>query len=126
MNPLHPLETQLRCWTPRAPTPRVERRLFAPRGPRVWPRLATALAPLMAGGLIVLTGWRRFEAAVPGDQPRQAMLVAACLSNQSFAPYLAGNPQSVANRWDSFEWTNRGDSRSSIRFFTPVKTSDLQ
>lgn len=123
---MNPWETSLRCWTPRGPGRRVERRLFGRRQPSALPRLATALIPAIGCLLLTLAGLPQLDSAPLGSKHRQAALIATCLSNQSFAPYLAGNPQSAANRWDSFEWTNRGDSRSSMLRFTPVKPFDLQ
>jgi len=52
--------------------------------------------------------------ALPGSPP----LVAMILSNQSFAAYLPGSFQREQNRWDTFEWTNHGQSGSSVAPFS--------
>ena len=57
---------------------------------------------------------------------QSAALVAMGLSNQNYAAYLPGTYQPTANRVDTFEWTNRGYSNSSMDSFTPRKATDLQ
>lgn len=57
---------------------------------------------------------------LPGDQP----LLAVVLSNQSYASYLPGSFQREQNRWDTFEWTNRGQSRSSVAPFAPIRAEN--
>jgi hypothetical protein len=49
---------------------------------------------------------------------QRAAVVAMGLSNQSYAAYLPGAYQPTANRVDTFEWTNRGYSNSSMDSFT--------
>lgn len=124
---MNPLEAQLVSWTPRRPAPRIERRLFGHAPFRfTLPKLVTVFAPTAACLVLTLAGLKQYGRPVlPTDEP-QAALVAMSLSNQSFAPYLAGNVQTTANRWDTFEWTNRGFSQSSMRSFTPAKAIDLQ
>lgn len=56
----------------------------------------------------------------------RAAVVAMGLSNQNFAAYLPGTFQPTANRLDTFEWTNRGYSKSSMDSLTPPKATDLQ
>ncbi len=120
-------EAQLRSWTPRGPSPKLERRLFE-RGPRrsALPKLVTVFAPVTVCLLLTLAGLKQFEGPVLASEDSRAAMVALSLSNQSFAPYLPGNIQSAANRWDTFEWTNRGYSQSSVRSFTPVSATDLE
>lgn len=123
------LEAQLRSWTPRGPARKIERRLFrrTPAARRGWPRLATALAPSLACLLVTLLGLRPEGRTLLVSENPQAAVIAMSLSNQSFAPYLAGNVQSAANRLAAtFEWTNGGCSQSSMRSFAPLRTTDLQ
>jgi hypothetical protein len=127
MNKMTPLEAQLRSWTPRGPSPILEHRLFGP-AQNHYPvqRWLTVLAPTAACLLLTVALLRQpGPALAPGDES-QAALVALGLSNQSYAAYLPGSFQPTANRLDTFEWTNRGCSTSSMRSFTPPKATDLQ
>ena len=127
MKEMNPSEELLRSWTPRRPSPKLERRLFRPPVHRfVLPKLASVLVPTAACLLVTLTGLKQFGPPLLAHEEPQAALVALSLSNQHFAPYLPGNGQSTANRVDTFEWTNRGGSQSSVRSFTPAKATDLQ
>ncbi len=129
MKELNPLEVQLRSWTPRRPSLKTERQLFGrPRlRPRfTLPRLVSVFAPTAVCLLLTLAGLKHHGPAVLlADQPQTA-LIALSLSNQSYAAYLPGNCQSSANRLDTFEWTNRGSTQSSMRSITPPKATDLQ
>jgi hypothetical protein len=90
------------------------------------PRLVTVFAPTAACLLLTLAGLKQYgQPILPASGP-QAAMIAMSLSNQSYAPFLPGNCQSTANRLDTFEWTNRGASQSSVRSFTPTKATDLQ
>lgn len=124
---MNPLEEQLRSWTPRRPSPKLEQRLF---GRTPWcftlPKLVSVFAPTVACLLLTLAGLKQFGTPILVTADPQTSLLAMSLSNQQFAPYLPGNGQSVANRLDTFEWTNGGASRSSVRSFTPAKAIDLQ
>jgi hypothetical protein len=60
------------------------------------------------------------------DGGTQAAMVAMGLSNQNFAAYLPGTFQPIANRLDTFEWTNGGNSKSSMGSLTPPMATDLQ
>lgn len=123
---MNPLETQLRFWTPRRPSPRVERRLFGTRRLSfTLPKLATVFAPTVACLMVTLAGWKQSGQVILPTSGATTEMIAISLSNQSYAPYLPGNSQSVANRLATFEWTNRGYSQSSVRSFTPTKGSDL-
>jgi hypothetical protein len=55
---------------------------------------------------------------LPQASDSSGLLAAAVLSNQSAAAYIPGAFQPEQNRvpYGSFEWTNRGLSRSSIDF----------
>jgi hypothetical protein len=127
MKEINPLEAQLRSWTPRRPSPKIERRLFRWDQPFHFPvpKLVTVLAPAAACLLLTLAGWRQFDPPLLAAGSEHQAMAALSLSNQSFAPYLPGNGQSAANRLDTFEWTNRGCSQSSVRSFTPTKATDL-
>ena len=127
MKEMNPLETQLRSWTLRRPSPGLERRLFGskPR-PSSLPRLITVLTPAAACVLLTVSMMKQsvHELLPNGDQ--RAAMVAMGLSNQNYAAYLPGTYQPTANRVDTFEWTNRGYSNSSMDSFTSPKATDLQ
>lgn len=57
---------------------------------------------------------------------RSDALVAVILSNQSYAAYLPGSFQRTANRLDTFGWTNRGGSTSSMHSLSPGKANDQE
>ena len=123
MNEMSELETQLLGWTPRRPSRRLERRLFAaPPAPAEallpfrfrWLAPATALLALMC----VLFNQRygaNFPASV-GASPMVAMI----LSNQSAAAYLPGSVQADQNNLpaDAFRW-----ARSAYAAFGPASLS---
>lgn len=148
---MNELEAQLRSWTPRRPSPKLEagwrnaeRAINAPmrreqRSPYrrealrwtdwpglTWFRLARAVAPalaclLLSAAILMQPG---HGLIVPSaDQPA---MIAMAMSNQNFAPYLPGNFQSTANRLGTFRWTNEGVSPSSMRSLTPPEAIDLQ
>ncbi|MBE0545325.1 MAG: hypothetical protein IH623_28635 [Verrucomicrobia bacterium] len=58
------------------------------------------------------------------DLAARSNLVAVIMSNQSYAAYLPGSFQHVANRVDTFEWTNGGYSTSSMHSLSPGRTND--
>jgi hypothetical protein len=122
MNEMSSWEAQLRSWTPRRPRPEIKTRLFARPAPN-WrvPRLVQGLAPAAVCVLLTWASWERTQPVGSAGNHSHAAELALSLSNQSFAPYLPGNGQSVANRLDTFEWTNRGHSRSSVPSFPPPK-----
>lgn len=129
MNETNPMEAQLRSWTLRRPSGKIERQLFpeASRARRCkWPELISVGAPVLACGLLT---WATLQPPsvrlLPAEGPQTVML-ALSLSNQHFAPYFMGNGQSPANRLDTFEWTNGGYSQSSMRSLKPAKAIDLQ
>ena len=121
------LDNQLRSWTPRRPSARVERRLFGGRlaeaGPesRGTPRLAF-LVPATALMLIVC-GWlnQHYSTAMaPLDD--SGPLVAMILSNQSAAAYLPGSFDRQQNHLgNTFELTNDRSSPSSMPSFSAPK-----
>lgn len=120
------LGEQLRSWKPRRPSPKVEQRLFGARHFSITlPRLAGILTPTMACLMVTVSLWRQVGQPILHESEMQSAVMAMSLSNQSYAPYLATSFQPTANRLDTFEWTNRGYSKSSVTSFTPKKATDL-
>ena len=123
MNEMNPLEAQLRSWTPRPPSARLERRLFAgpvetrPMSPSWVHWFAPAMACLLFATLAVNNPR---DPLLPGGSP----MLAAIMSNQSYAAYLPGSFQRAQNRWDTFEWTNQGHSGSSVAPFSPGRAQN--
>lgn len=117
------LEEQLRSWKPRRPSPRVEQRLFGTRQHFHFtlPRLAGILTPTMACLMVTVSLWRQVGQPILNENESQTAVIAMSLSNQNYAPYLATSFQPTANRLDTFGWTNRGYSKSSVPSFTPKK-----
>lgn len=125
MNETKELETQLRSWKPRRPSPRLERRLFGRvAAPLCHPALLRVLVP--AAACLILTvamlNPPQHDRNVTINDP--AALMAASLSNQSFASYLPGSFQCEANRLDSFRWTNGGGISSLMHFVSPRRAND--
>ena len=124
---MNTLEAQLRSWTPRHPSPGLERRVLGSEPLHYsLSRLATVLAPTAACLLLTVSMLRQSAPDLLPNRAAQAAMVAMGLSNQNFAAYLPGSFQPTANRLDTFEWTNRGYSNSSMDSFTPPKATDLQ
>jgi hypothetical protein len=127
MKKMNMLETQLRSWTPRRPSSGLERRLFpAERVHLSISRLITVLTPAAACVLLTVSMMRQSAQELLSIGNQRAAVVAMGLSNQNYAAYLPGACQSTANRVDTFEWTNRGYSNSSMDSFTSPKATDLQ
>lgn len=126
MKKMNTLETQLRSWTPRHPSPGLERRLFGTERPH-FPisRWITVLTPTAACILLTVSMMRQSAEGLLPNGNNRAAIVAMGLSNQNFAAYLPGAFQPTANRVDTFEWTNRGYSNSSMDSFTSPKATDL-
>ena len=120
---MNTLEEQLRSWKPRSPSPRVERRLFGARQhfSITLPRLAGILTPTMACLMVTVSLWRQVGQPMLHVSESQTAVIAMSMSNQNYAPYLVTSFQPTANRLDTFEWTNRGYSKSSVPSFTPQK-----
>jgi hypothetical protein len=135
MKKMSTLETQLRSWTPRRPSPGLERRLFAgettsdTNAPVMSPvtrhlslsRLISVLTPAAACVLLTVSMMKQSAPELLPNGNQRAKMVAMGLSNQNFAAYLPGTYQPTANRVDTFEWTNRGYSNSSMDSFTPSR-----
>jgi len=103
------LEKQLYSWTPRRPSARLERRLFAART-----ILADALAPFRLSWLAPATATlallcvlfnQRYGPTFSASASAGPM-VAMILSNQSAAAYLPGSVQAEQNNVpaDAFRW----------------------
>ena len=125
MNETNPLETQLRSWTPRRPSAKLERHLF--HRPSVAPRptgLVFWLGPVTACLLFVCVVFSQHSPPDFSPTSRQDAMVAVILSNQSYAAYLPGSFQRAANRLDTFEWTNHGRSPSFMGSLSPGRTND--
>jgi len=124
---MNTLETQLRSWTPRRPSPGLEHRLFAAERVHLSiSRLLTVLTPAAACLLLTVSMVKESAHELLPNGNQRAAIVAMGLSNQNYAAYLPGTYQPTANRVDTFEWTNRGYSNSSMDSFTSPKATDLQ
>ena len=127
---MNTLETQLRSWTPRHPSSGLERRLFPSQRSHVSiSRLITVLTPTAACVLLTVSMMKQSAHELLPNGNQRAAIVAMGLSNQNYAAYLPGTYQPTANRIDTFEWTNRGYSNSSMDSFMPSRsrgrTTDL-
>ncbi len=120
---MNTLEEQLRSWKPRRPSLKVERRIFGARQhfSFTFPRLAGILTPTMACMMVTVSLWRQVSQPILNESESQTAAIAMSMSNQNYAPYLATSFQPTANRLDTFGWTNRGYSKSSVPSFTPKK-----
>jgi len=78
------------------------------------------LAPAMACALVAMLALNPRGSFMPDS----SSLMAVILSNQSYTPYLPGCFQPEQNRWDTFEWTNHGQSGSSVAPFSPGRAQD--
>jgi hypothetical protein len=122
MNAMNSLEARLKCWSPRAPSAGVEQRLFgkprrsAPSHSFGW------LAPAAACALLVGALVRQPVEMTFSGESGPSEFAAMSLSNQNYAAYLPGSFKQEQNRWDTFEWTNRGYFNSSKHPFSSVQT----
>jgi len=119
------LETQLRSWTPRRPSPGLEGRLFGRTSCAshvAWLNgwLVPATACMLLAGLLLCQS----DSTNLSETTGRASLVAVSLSNQSYAAYLPGSFQRAANRLDTFEWTKGGDSTFPMGSLSPVKAGE--
>jgi hypothetical protein len=83
--------------------------------------LARILTPTMACLMVTVSLWRQVGQPILHESEVQSAVIAMSMSNQNYAPYLATSFQPSANRLDTFGWTNRGYSQSSVPSFTPRK-----
>jgi hypothetical protein len=109
MNEMTELERQLYSWTPRRPSARLERRLFAARtfpadalAPFRFNWLAPATAALALACVLFNQRYGPNLSTFGGTGPMVAMI----LSNQSAAAYLPGSVQAEQNNLpaDAFRW----------------------
>jgi hypothetical protein len=151
MNEMNELEAQLRSWTPRRPSPKIERswcKLEPSSGARLrrensspnpssvgcwvdwpglsWSTLTRVAVPTLACLSLTAAILTQSGPGLIVSNTNQPAMIALALSNQNFAPYLPGSFQPNANRLDTFGWTNGGDSPSSMRSLTPPEAIDLQ
>jgi hypothetical protein len=118
LNELSELEKQLRLWTPRHPSARLERRLFA-GGPAaaeaLLPFRVTWLAPVTAALMLMCVLFNQRYGATLSAAANPGPMVAMILSNQSAAAYLPGSFQAEQNNLpaDAFKW-NRGSSSPRV------------
>ena len=134
MNEMKLLETQLRSWTPRRPSARLERRIFGETpvesGARAWRaeagrrRALRVLIPAAACLILTLAMLNQPDHTGASASAGQDAIMVLSLSNQSYAAYLPGSFACEANRWDTFRWTNGGASPSSAFSISPGKTND--
>src|SRR5262245_52582156 len=125
MNEMNPLETQLRSWTPRRPSPKLARRLFRRSSPATRPAgIVFWLGPVTACLLFVCVIVGQHGPGNFSSAARHDAIIAMVLSNQSYAAYLPGSFQRAANRLDTFEWTNHGRSPSFIGSLPPGRTNN--
>jgi hypothetical protein len=129
MNTTNLLETQLQSWAPRRPSARLKRALFGSDGTvaschasRVTHHFSFAwLVPAAACALLMLAAFTQ-RGATSISRPAPAAMMAMIMSNQSYCAYLPGSFTAEQNALrNTFEWTNRRASTSSIGSFLPVK-----
>lgn len=109
------LETQLKSWAPRRPSARTERRLFPKQSARrEFTRACAWLSPAAAFLFVAMVVARQDSSSADAARPEFAMI----LSNITSAGFLQNNDAQPENHLSraSFNWTNHGDSGSSIRF----------
>ncbi len=126
MNGWSDMETLLRSWTPRHPSPRVEHRIFGgsdadaafaadatldPSGSAALEHIPFRfgwLAPATVSLLLACVLFNHHNSFVLSESATGGPLVAAALSNQSAAAWLPGSFQAAQNSLpvDAFDWTN--------------------
>jgi hypothetical protein len=109
------LEEQLRLWTPRHPSARFERRLFA-GGPAaaeaLLPFRVTWLAPVTAALMLMCVLFNQRYGPAFSTTVNPGPMVAMILSNQSAAAYLPGSFQAEQNNLPADTFKRTGDSRA--------------
>ena len=131
MNEMNELEKQLRSWTPRRPSARLERRLFAggpasakALAPFRFSWLAPATAALMLMCVLINQRYGPSLSAPASPGPMVAMI----LSNQSAAAYLPGSFQAERNNLpaDTFKRTSGSGSVPGVAVLSRSKGSSEQ
>jgi len=107
-------EKQLLSWTPRRPSARLGRRLFAAgaaQADALVPFRFNWLAPATAAVMLMCVLFNQRYAANLAGPAGAGPMVAMILSNQSAAAYLPGSFQAEQNNLpaDAFKWTCRSD-----------------
>lgn len=119
------LEEQLKSWAPRRPSARIERRLFGGQRHAVELTHAIAwLAPAAACMVLALAAARPGAGTTGASRP-ESMFAMMMMSNRASASLLCDSgaqPENSIVR-ASFQWTNKGDSGSSIRFIPFTNSS---
>jgi hypothetical protein len=137
---MNDLESQLRAWTPRRPSPKLKARVFAAR-----PVAATAaagdgarialphhqallhwLAPATAALLwLCVVVNQRFNSPFP-SAASAGPFVAAAMSNQSVAAWLPGSFVCDHNTMggETFEWTNGSRAQSNVTALPGRRAND--
>ena len=105
------LERQLYSWTPRRPSARLERRLFAATAvpaDTLAPFRFNWLAPATAALALTCVLFNQRFGPAPSGSAGAGPMVALILSNQSAAAYLPGSVQAEQNNLpaDAFRWAN--------------------
>ncbi len=132
---MNELETLLRSWAPRCPSPRVKQQIFAAAAvlnvARVFREHAGRLpcfavrwlAPAMAAMMLMAALVNQRNDTALSSPARSGPLVAMMMSNQSAAAYLPASFQPEQNRVtpQTFEWTNGSSSTSSIRSLSVLR-----
>jgi hypothetical protein len=110
------LEKQLRLWTPRHPSARLERRLFA-GGPvaaeALLPFRFTWLAPVTAALMLMCVLFNQRYGPALSAAANPGPMVAMILSNQSAAAYLPGSFQAEQNNLPADTFKQTRTSRSA-------------
>ncbi len=125
---MNELEKHLLLWTPRRPSARLERRIFAAASAPaevLLPFRFTWLAPVTAALMLMCVLYnQRYTASLcpPGGA---GPMVAMILSNQSAAAYLPGSFQAEANNLpaDAFKWNRRHDPVSGTAYLSQPRQS---
>ena len=116
---------QLRSWTPRRPSKRVEAQLFGRPLPQAEPLLVVRLGWLVPATMAFVLMCALFNprsAATLGRPEFAAPMVAMILSNQSAAAYLPASFQRDQNSpAGTFEWTNAGALTPALQAPSPFK-----
>jgi hypothetical protein len=125
MKETNPLEAQLRSWTPRRPSAELERKLFGRKSTLpVTAGMVFWFGPVTACLLFVCVVLSQHSTSSFSPASRPDAMVAAIMSNQSYAAFLPGSFQRSANRLDTFEWTNKGRFTSFMGSLPSGRTND--
>ena len=124
MNTIDNLETRLRSWVPRPPSPKVEDRLFHPD------RAATPITPWPLNGLVTASAALLMLILALTNRPVGPLpntgilnpIFGSIPSNYNAEAFI---PLASATGWagakpQSFEWTNGSSSTSSISSLSTV------